>query len=64
MAITIDVSVKQIATILKNMSKGELETLLIEMDTDFCDELKGRIANLDKEIQENKTLSIEEVFDV
>lgn len=37
-SIAIDITISQLAEVIKNMSKGELETLLIEMDSELSKE--------------------------
>ncbi len=61
---TLSITIDQIAEIIKNMSKGELETLLIEMDSELSNELKRRFKELPLEIKQKKVLSVEEAFNV
>ena len=63
-SVVMNVSISQIAETIKRMSPAEIETLLIEMDHELSRELKKRKAQLNSEIEKNKVLTIEEVFDV
>jgi hypothetical protein len=63
-SIAIDIPISQLAEIIKNMSKGELETLLIEMDSELSNELQRRFKELPLEIKQKKVLSVEEAFNV
>lgn len=60
----LSVSIEQVVEIIENMSKGEVETLLIELDSELSTELKQRFKKLPLEIKEKKVLSVEEAFDV
>ncbi|NUM36612.1 MAG: hypothetical protein HUU50_18885 [Candidatus Brocadiae bacterium] len=63
-SIAIDISISRLAEMIRQMSKGEMETLLIEMDSEQSKELKRRFKELPSEIKQKKVLSVEEAFNV
>ena len=63
-SIAIEVPISRIAEMIGQMSRAEIETLLIEMDSKLSTELKRRFQSLPLEIQQGKVLSVEEAFNV
>ena len=63
-SIAIDISISRLAEMIRQMPKAELETLLIELDSEQSKELKRRFKELPLEIKQKKVLSVEEAFNV
>jgi hypothetical protein len=62
MAITVELTVEQLAKAIKGLTPGELETLAILLDSKLRQELLRRRELARKELAEGKLLTVEELF--
>ena len=60
--VELELEIEQIATMLEELSPGELETLEILLNPELRDELKKRREEARIELKQGKTLSKDELF--
>lgn len=60
--VELELEIEQIATMLEELSPGDLETLEILLNPELRDELKKRREEARIELKQGKTLSKDELF--